>query len=325
MLPIISLVVKPTATEVFSLAIRQSGGSALLRELRKNKIVYLLIGIGFLYYLIFHFGPMFGIVMAFQDYSPGRGFLHSEWVGFQNFLDFFNSVYFGRIFKNTILINLYQLLWGFPIPIILALLLNEISCQGFKRFIQTATYFPHFISMVVAAGMIIDFTSTNGLINQIITFFGGTPSNLLMEPSLFRTIYIASGIWQGAGWGSILYIAALSGINPELYEAATIDGAGRFSKIWHVSLPGIMPTVIIMLILQIGSMMNVNFEKIILLYNPITYETADVISSFVYRKGILEGNFSYSAAVGVFNSVINCFLLVAANFISRRMTETSLW
>lgn len=300
-------------------------GSAIIKDVKKNKMIYLFILIGFSYYIIFHYLSMFGIVMAFQNFSPGKGFLRSPFVGLENFRDFFNSAFFSRVFRNTILINVYQLLWGFPMPILLALLLNEIASTKFKRFVQTASYLPHFISMVVISGMIIDFTSKGGLINQIIAMFGGTPTNLLMEPSLFRTIYIASGVWQGMGWGSVIYIAALSGINQELYEAATIDGAGRYAKMRHVTLPGIMPTIMIMLILQIGSMMNVNFEKIILLYNPATYETADVISSFVYRKGILEANYSYSAAVGLFNSAINCLLLVFANTLSRRFNETSLW
>lgn len=288
-------------------------------------MIYGFILIGFLYYAIFHYGSMAGLLMAFQNFSPGKGLWGSPFVGLQNFFDFFESVYFLRILRNTLLINLYHLLWGFPLPILLALLLNEITHSGFKRFVQTASYLPHFISMVVVAGMVVDFTATGGLLNSFVELFGGERRNLLMEPALFRTIYIGSGIWQDAGWGSILYIAALSGINPELYEAATIDGAGRFAKMRHVTLPGIMPTIVIMLILQIGSMMNVNFEKIILLYNPVTYETADVISSFVYRKGIMEANFSYSAAVGLFNSVINCLLLLTANTLSRKLNETSLW
>lgn len=303
----------------------QSRKQMLSRDFQKNKIIYLFIGVGFLYYLIFHYGPMFGIVMSFQDYSPGKGFLGSDWVGLENFREFISSIYFWRVFRNTILINLYQLIFGFPFPILLALLLNEISSNAYKRVVQTVTYLPHFISIMVISGMIIDFTAKNGLFNNFIAFLGGERRNLLMEPSLFRPIYVGSGIWQGTGWSSILYIAALSGINQELYEAATIDGAGRWKKMIHVTLPGIMPTVVIMLILQIGQMMNVNFEKIILLYNPVTYETADVISSFVYRKGILEADFSYSAAVGLFNSLINCCLLILANSISKKVNETSLW
>ncbi len=303
----------------------QAAKGGLIAEVKRNKMVYLFIMIGFSYYIIFHFLPMFGVIMAFQNFSPGKGFFGSEWVGFQNFKDFFQSVFFVRVLKNTVLLNFYQLLWSFPIPILLALLLNEIRCNAFKRVVQTVSYLPYFISMVVVAGLVIDFTSKEGLINTIIAFFGGTRSSLLMDPKMFRTIYIASGIWQNAGWGSILYIAALTGINPDLYEAADIDGAGRIRKIIHVSLPGIMPTIIIMLILQIGSMMNVSFEKVILLYSPSTYETSDVISSFIYRKGIQEANYSYSTAVGLFNSVINCILLVSTNAISRKLGETSLW
>lgn len=300
-------------------------GGGFASEFKRNKVIYLFIMIGFAYYIVFHYVPMLGIVMAFQNFSAGKGFLGSEWVGFANFVDFFKSVYFVRVLRNTVLLNFYQLLWSFPIPIILALLLNEIRCEPFKRVVQTVSYLPYFISMVVVAGLVIDFTSKDGLINSIFAFFGGERFSMLMEPKMFRTIYIASGIWQNAGWCSILYIAALTGINPDLYEAADIDGSGRFGKIIHVSLPGIMPTIIIMLILQIGSMMNVSFEKVILLYSPATYETSDVISSFIYRKGILEANYSYSAAVGLFNSIINCVLLVSTNAISRKLGETSLW
>lgn len=295
------------------------------RDFKKNKYVYLMVFPVIVYFIIFSYWPMYGVIIAFKDYSPGKGILGSKWIGLKNFVDFFNSYYVGRLIRNTLLINIYDLFWGFPAPIILALLINEVNNKLFKRTIQTISYLPHFISLVVVCGIIIDFTASDGLITTILSQFGVKPTNLLMRPELFRTIYISSGIWQGVGWGSIIYLAALSGINPNLYEAATIDGAGRWKQTIHITLPGIAPTIIILFILRLGSMMSVGYEKIILLYNSTTYETADVISSFVYRKGLLESDYSYSTAVGLFNSVINFVLIIIANTISRKVSETSLW
>ena len=304
---------------------KTSYGSMLLKDFKKNHLIYLM-GLPVLaYYLIFHYGPMYGVIIAFKNFSPGRGILGSSWVGFRWFQDFFNSYYFGRLLRNTLLINILNLIFSFPAPIILALLLNELRSQKFKKTVQTISYMPHFISLVVICGMIHDFTARDGVINDIIAWFGGEPDTMLLRPELFRPIYIISGIWQGIGWGSIIYLAALSGIDPELYQASLIDGANRWDQVWHITLPGIMPTIVILLILRIGSMMSVGHEKIILLYNASTYETADVISSFVYRKGLLEANYSYSAAVGLFNSVINFILIITANWISRNVNETSLW
>ena len=268
---------------------------------------------------------MYGAIIAFKQYAPAKGVLGSPWVGFDHFVRFFSSHSFWRIFRNTFLISFYSLLFGFPAPIILALLLNELKNEKFKRTVQTISYLPHFISLVVVAGMIKDFTVTDGIINDFIELFGGERVPILQKAELFRPVYIISGIWQEIGWGSIIYLAALSGISQELYEAAMIDGAGRFKQVIHVTIPGIAPTIIIMLILRIGQLMNVGYEKIILLYNPSTYETADVISSYVYRVGLLEFSWSYSAAVGLFNSVVNFILVIAANWVSRRVTETSLW
>ncbi|WP_233531415.1 ABC transporter permease [Paenibacillus alkalitolerans] len=297
----------------------------LRKDFRKNKILYLFALSGIAYYAIFKYIPMYGALIAFTDFSPTKGIFGSAWVGFKHFVDFFNSHYFVRILRNTLMINVYELIFAFPAPIILALLLNEIRRNAFKRLVQTVTYLPHFVSLVVICGMIVDFSSKEGLLNTIISWFGGERQNLLLNPDLFRTIYIGSGIWQGVGWGSIIYLAALTAIDPQLYDAATVDGANRWKQMLHVTLPGMMPTIVILLILQIGGMMNVGFEKIILLYNAQTYETADVISSFVYRRGILEANYSYSTAVGLFNAVINFSLLIAANRISRKLNETSLW
>jgi putative aldouronate transport system permease protein len=268
---------------------------------------------------------MYGALIAFKDFSPGRGFARSPWVGVENFVRFFNSPYFFRLLRNTFLISFYNLLFGFPAPIILALLLNEVRHITYKRLTQTITYLPHFISIIVIAGMITDFSMSTGLFNDIIEFFGGKRFPLLQTPSLYRTIYVASDIWQGVGWGTIIYLSALSGIDPQLYEAAMIDGAGRFKQLIHVTLPSIAPTIVILFILRIGHLLGIGYEKTILLYNPATYETADIISTYVYRVGLLEQNWSYSTAIGLFNSAVNFTLLLLANKTSRKLSETSLW
>lgn len=304
---------------------RKSKINMLLKDMVCNKYLYIMSIPLVAYYIIFHYIPMYGAVISFKEFSIGKGILGSPWVGFKYFNDFFSSIYFIRVFRNTILISFYSLLFGFPAPIILALLLNEIRKNWFKRMVQTVNYLPHFISIMVVCGIIIDFTASNGIVNDVIAMLGGERSTLLLKPELFRTIYVSTGIWQEAGWGSIIYLASLTGIDPQLYESATIDGAGRWNQMWNITLPGIMPTIIVLLILRIGQIMNVGFEKIILLYNPTIYETADVISSFVYRKGLLDFNYSYSAAVGLFNSVVNFFMLFSANWLSRKMNETSLW
>ncbi|MBE1445331.1 putative aldouronate transport system permease protein [Paenibacillus sp. OAS669] len=303
-----------------------AGFLAMIRkDFKKNRYLYLLSLAGILYYIIFKYVPMYGAIIAFKNYLPSKGIWGSPWVGFKHFEDFFGSHYFWRVLRNTLLINLYELFFAFPAPIILALMLNEVRRAFFKRMVQTITYLPHFVSMVVICGMLVDFSQKAGLLSTILTWFGAERQNLLLNPDLFRTIFVGSGIWQGIGWGSIIYLAALTSIDTQLYDAATVDGAGRWKQMIHVTIPGIMPTIVILLILQIGGMMNVGFEKIILLYNSQTYETADVISSFVYRRGILEANYSYSTAVGLFNSAINFLLLIIANRISRKVNETSLW
>ncbi|WP_127585718.1 ABC transporter permease [Paenibacillus koleovorans] len=300
-------------------------GVRLLRDLRRNRFVYMMALPVVAYYIIFHYVPIYGLQIAFRDYSPSVGFLLSPFVGFKHFLAFFDSYYFWRLIKNTLLINVYELIFGFPMPILFALLLNEIRLNLFKRLVQTISYLPHFISVVIIAGMITDFTTRDGLINQLIVMFGGDAIPYLQKPEWFKTIYVGSGIWQGLGWSAIIYLAAIANIDPTLYEAAKVDGAGRLKMALHITLPGILPIVIIMLILNFGSMMSVGHEKIILLYNPLTYSSADVISTYVYRKGILESSYSFSTAVSLFNSVINFTLLVLANKISRRVSETSLW
>ncbi|WP_042167770.1 ABC transporter permease [Paenibacillus gorillae] len=300
-------------------------GRFLIKDLVGNRYLYIMMLPVLAYYLIFHYAPMYGVLIAFKDYSPMKGILGSPWVDFKHFETFFNSYYFLRVLKNTLLISVYSLLFEFPAPIILALLINEVRSRSYKRVVQSITYMPYFISMIVIAGLIRDFTDSGGVLNSIYMYFGGDGTSMLQNEGLFRPIYILSEIWQKAGWESIIYLAALAGIDQGQYEAARIDGAGRLKQIWHITLPGLMPTIVILFILRMGNLLNVGFEKIILLYNPVIYETADVISSFVYRKGLLEFNWSYSTAVGLFNSVINLTLLILANWISKRVTNSSLW
>jgi putative aldouronate transport system permease protein len=278
-----------------------------------------------LYYLIFHYLPMYGVIIAFKHYAPLRGITASPWAGLEHFQEFFNSYYFWSLLKNTILISIYDLIFGFPAPIILALVLNEVAHLKFKRFVQTISYLPHFISLVVIVGLVLDFLSRDGLINQLTGMFGIEAVPFMQKPEWFRTIYVASNIWQSVGWGSIIYLAALTAISPELYEASRVDGANRWQQMWNITLPGILPTIVIMLILRVGDMMSIGYEKIILMYNPLIYDTADVISTFIYRKGLLEMNYSYSTAVGLFNAVINFTLLLLVNRLARRMSGSSLW
>lgn len=296
-----------------------------IRDFKLNKLLYLMMLPVLAYYIIFHYIPMYGALIAFKDYSPMKGILGSDWVGLKHFHDFFSSYYFTRILKNTLVISLYSLIFEFPAPILLALLINEVRNRTFKRVAQTITYMPYFISLVVICGIITDFTNADGIINRLFMLFGYDGQAMLQKPELFRPIYILSEIWQRIGWESIIYIAALMSIDQEQYEAARMDGASRLKQIFYITLPGILPTITIMFILRMGNMLNVGFEKIILLYNPVTYNTADVISSFVYRKGLLEFGWSYSSAVGLFNSVVNLALLVTANYISRKVNKSSLW
>jgi putative aldouronate transport system permease protein len=233
--------------------------------------------------------------------------------------------YFERLLRNTVLISFYSLLFGFPAPIFLAILLSELRGKRYKKVVQTLTYFPHFISTVVVCGIITQFALSDGLFNQISQLFGATPVSFLQRPEYFRTIYVGSGIWQGVGWSSIIYLAAIAGVNHEVYEAAALDGAGRIKRIIHVTLPHIEPTIVLMLIMSVGNIMNVGSEKVLLLYNPTIYETADVISTYVYRRGLLEFNFSFSTAVNLMNSIINFLMVVGANAISRKISETSLF
>jgi putative aldouronate transport system permease protein len=308
-----------------SLAPRMTTHGEIKKDFIKNRYVYLLALPVVAWYFIFNYIPLYGAIIAFKDFSPGKGIWGSTWSGLDNFNYFFQSVYAWRVIRNTIFINLYSLVFGFPAPILLALLFHEIRGMAFKRTMQTISYLPHFVSIMVVCGMIVDFSTRDGLISGIIQMFGGEPVNLLTEPSFFRSIYVGSGIWQEIGWSSIIYLAAISAIDPQQYEAALIDGAGRFRRLWNITLPGIMPTIIILLILRVGQLMSIGYEKIILLYNPSTYETGDIISSFVYRRGLLHGEFSFASAVGLMNSAINLLLLGSTNWICRRLGSTSLW
>ncbi len=298
---------------------------SFINDIRKNKGLYIILIPVLAFFIIFAYLPMFGLIMAFEDYTPKGGFFGSKFVGFKHFIDFFSSVYFGRLIRNTLLISVLNLIFGFPAPIIFALLLNEVGNKAFKKTIQTVSYLPYFISLVIVCGLVADFTASDGPITELIVSLGGKRMNYLGQPEYFRPIYILSDMWQGIGFSSIIYLAALSGIDQELYEAAQLDGAGKIRQLIHITLPGISTTIITLLILRMGTMFAVGYEKIILLYSTNTYETADVISSYVYRKGLQEFNYSYSAAVGLFNSIINTVLLVISNALSRKFTETSLF
>lgn len=302
--------------------------AAIKKDWRHNKLLYLMIAPVILYYIIFNYVPMCGVLIAFKDYKPTLGFFGSPWadnLGFSHFLEFFQSVFFTRVVKNTILISFYSLIFSFPAPILLAILLHEIRFKKFGRVVQSISYFPHFVSTVVICGMLHQFCLSDGLFSAVLGFFGVGAKSWLQIPSAFRTIYVGSGIWQTVGWNSIIYIAAIAGVDTSVYEAAEMDGANRLQRIIHITLPSIKGTIILLLIMQVGRIMNVGYEKIILLYNPSIYETADVISTYVYRKGLLEFNWSYSTAVNLLNSIINFALVLGANVISKKASETSLF
>ncbi len=295
------------------------------KELRMNKYIYLMLLPVIVYLIILNYIPMYGVIIAFKDFKPRLGIMGSPWVGMKYFKEFISSIFFGRTLRNTVILSGLNLVFGFSAPIIFAVLLNEVRNIHFKKTIQTITYLPHFITTVIIASLILVFTNSDGFITQIVNGITGHTGSLIGDKNYFRGIYVISEVWQGFGWGSIVYLAAISGINPELYEAARIDGANKFRQIWNVTLPGIMPTIVIMFIMAVGGLMSIGWEKAFLLQSPVTYETSDIISTFVYRKGFEEMNYSYSTAVGLFNSVINLILLAGANKISQKMNDTSLW
>lgn len=297
----------------------------IVRDFKRNKIFYLMALPAIVMIILFNYLPMFGLSLAFENYKPKLGIFGSQFVGLKHFLDFFQSIYFVRVLKNTLILSSLQLLIEFPASIIFALLLNELRSKKFKGLVQTVSYMPNFISMIVVAGIIIDFCSSKGVLTTLVSGFTGSTQNLLSSPDNWRTIYIISDLWQGLGMGSIVFLAALAGIDQEQYESAVIDGANRWKQTLHVTLPGIMPTIIMMFILRVGMLLSVGSEKTILLYNSQLYETADIISSYVYRKGLVEFNYGYSTAVSLFNSIINFALLLFTNHLSKKTSEISLF
>ena len=297
----------------------------VIRDFHHNWMLYLMMLPIIVYYLIFKFGPMFGLSIAFMDYKPAKGFLGSNFVGLKHFKNFFTNYYFGRLLTNTIRISICSLL-TFPAPIILALLLNELKSKRFSKWAQTITYIPHFISTVVICGIIVKLTSSTGGITSILhTLFGIPQETLLNQSKYFLPIYILSDLWQTLGWNSIIYLSALAGIDQELYDAAKVDGAGRFKQVLYITIPCLMPTIIIMLILKMGKIFNVGYEKIMLLYNPAIYDVADVINTYVYRKGLIDAQYSYSAAVGLFNCIVSFTLVTVTNKLSKKASGSGLW
>ncbi|MFC4584730.1 ABC transporter permease [Sphaerisporangium corydalis] len=295
------------------------------QALRRDWRLYSLAILPLLFFAVFRYLPMIGNVIAFRKFEPGGSVLGEEWVGLRYVRLFLSDPTFWHVFTNTLILGTLTLLFCFPMPIMLALLINEVRHQRLKRFVQSVSYLPHFLSMVVVAGLIVELVSVDGPVNQILRGAGGDPIAFIQQPEWFRTIYVSSEMWQTVGWGTILYLAALTTIDDQLYEAARIDGAGRWRQTWHVTLPGIRPTAVTLLILNIGAFMAVGFEKILLLYNPLTYPTADVISTYLYRMGVVSNNFSYAAAIGLLEALIGLTLVLSANLISRRAVGTSLW
>ncbi|GIE30320.1 sugar ABC transporter permease [Actinoplanes italicus] len=295
------------------------------RALRRDWQLYSLAVLPLVFFLIFRYLPMIGNVIAFRRYEPGGDLFGEYWVGLRYFRMFLADPTFWQVFTNTVVIGGLTLLFCFPLPVMLALLLNEVRTRWLKGFVQTVSYLPHFLSIVVVAGLILQTVSVDGVINQGLRALGQDPVAFIQDPDWFRTIYVSSEVWQTVGWGTILYLAALTTIDEDLYDQARVDGASRWRQTWHVTLPGIRPTMITLLILNIGTFLAVGFEKVLLLYNPLTYETADVVATYLYRVGIVSGSFSYAAAIGLFESLIGLILVLSANSLSRRVAGTSLW
>jgi putative aldouronate transport system permease protein len=288
--------------------------------------LYVMLAPTIIWLLVFLYKPMYGLQIAFKDYSIFRGIAASPWIGFEHFDTLFNNDQFLRALKNTVIISMYGLLFGFPVPIILAVMFNEVLHQTFKKTAQTIVYLPHFISSVIIAGIVITaFSPSAGIVNTFLGWFGIDSIYFLTKPEWFRPIFVGTGIWQEAGFQSIVYLAAIAGVSPTLYESAVVDGASRWQMIWKITIPSIMPTIIIMLIIRIGNMLEVSFEMIILLYQPATYETADVVNTFIYRQGLQGGQYDFAAAAGLFNAVVAFVLVMTANTISKRYSRTSLW
>lgn len=295
------------------------------QALRRDWQLYSLALLPLLFFAVFRYLPMAGNVIAFRRYVPGGSIFGEEWVGLRYVRMFMDDPTFWHVFFNTLILGGLTLLFTFPLPVVLALLLNEVRTRSLKRLVQSVSYLPHFLSIVIVAGLIVQMFSLDGVMNQILKVVGHSPIDFLQRPEWFRTIYVSSEAWQTIGWGTILYLAALTGIDENLYEAARIDGAGRWRQTWHITLPGIRPTMVTLLILNTGTFMAIGFEKILLIYNPLTYPTADVISTYLYRVGVVSGSFSYAAAIGLFEAVIGLTLVISANAIARRTVGTSLW
>jgi putative aldouronate transport system permease protein len=296
------------------------------RGLVRNYQLYVFLVPTLLYFAIFHYGPMYGIQIAFKNFLASKGITGSPWVGFTHFERFFNSADFWTIIKNTISLSFYELIVGFPIPIILAIMLNQVANSRFKKWVQTITYAPHFISVTVIVGMLFILLSPRtGVMNTLLAWFGMDPIFFMGSEGWFKTIYVLSGVWQNAGWSTIIYLAALTAVNPDLHEAAVMDGANKLQRIVHIDIPSIMPTIMILLILQVGNLMTVGFEKVYLMQNALNIGSSQVIQTYVYEMGLLDAQYSYSAAIGLFNSVINFILLISINAFAKRMKQSSLW
>jgi putative aldouronate transport system permease protein len=304
---------------------RRARGPSGRRALRRDWQLYSLAILPLLFFLIFRYGPMLGNVIAFRRFRPGGSVFGEYWVGLRYVKLFLSDSTFWDAFTNTVVLGTLTLLFTFPLPIVLALLLNEVRTRTLKRFVQSVSYLPHFLSIVIVAAIVMQLLSVDGAVNQVVRAAGGDPVPFLQRAEWFRTIYVSSEVWQTVGWGTILYLAALTTIDDDLYEAARMDGANRWRQTWHVTLPGIRPTMVTLLILNIGTFMTVGFEKILLLYNPLTYPTADVISTYLFRIGFESSSFSYAAAIGLFEALIGVTLILSANAISRRTVGTSLW
>ncbi|HIV28968.1 MAG TPA: sugar ABC transporter permease [Candidatus Ornithocaccomicrobium faecavium] len=295
--------------------------------IREHPWLYLMLIPSFVYLAIFCYGPMYGIVIAFQDFNLVRGISGSNWIGVQNFVDLFSSRQFTRVFRNSVVFSLLRIAWGFPAPILLALLLNEVRSLKFKKAVQTIIYIPHFVSWVVVAGMVKNILGPDetSMFNKLMSYFGLGPFNPLIDPSAFRSVVVATEVWKEAGWGTIIYLSALTRIDQEIYEAARIDGANRWQCMWYITLPGISSTIAVMLILRLGSILNNGFEQIFLLYSTYVYSVADVFETYTYRIGLMDARYSYSTAVGLFQSVVGCVMVFGTNAISRRISESSLF
>jgi len=296
-----------------------------LRIAIRDRHLYLMMLLPAIYFLVFCYVPMYGLVLAFKKFDIEKGILGSPWVGFRYFEEFFRNPYSYKLIYNTVMLRLWLLAFAFPAPIVIALLLNEIRSERFKRVVQTSSYLPHFISLVVVCGMVVSFVSSDGILNSIVKGLGGKPQLWLQLPQYFRPIWLISGIWQDAGWTSVIYLAALTAISPELYEAAVVDGANRWQRIRHITIPGIMPTVTIMFLLRVGLLLTVDFQKVLLLYTPATYESADILGTYIYRRGIVGADFGFATAVGLFQALVGLVFITGSNWAAKKVGQIGLW